>query len=246
MPSNHSINRERVRVIRENRWLPLWYAFGLALVLIAIPAATLYVTRLQLGEDYRLLQEQMERVQEEQASLQQRIDGLLQERADLEVASQLDRAALQQLRSRLVEWREANELLEEQTQFYMSLMNPTATNAGVFIESIEIRATSTPNRYDYDVLVAQRTLDHQGVTGRLVINLIGRQNGSPLTLTSDTLGLDNNGQALGFRYFQHLTGSLEVPAGFAAEQLRARVYLAGNNTPLLDETTAWPSSNTTN
>lgn len=242
MPKNHSINRERVTVVRENRWLRWWQGLILLLVLISLPAATWWLTRLELGEDYRALQGQMVALQGESAQMQTRIEELQQQRADLEVASQLDAEALQQLRERLVEWREANELLEEQTQFYMSLMNPTANDAGVFIESIEIRATSTPNQYGYDVLVAQRTLDHQRVTGRLVIDLQGEQEGQQIILNADALGLEAGGQALGFRYFQHLTGEIFVPENFEAEQLRARVYLSGSSTPLIDEQVDWPSS----
>lgn len=242
MPKNHSINRERVTVVRENRWLRWWQGLILLLVLISLPTATWWITRVQLGEDYRALQDQMATLQGEASEMQERIQELQQQRADLEVASQLDAEALQQLRERLVEWREANELLEEQTQFYMSLMNPSANNAGIFVESIEIRATSTPNQYGYDVLVAQRTLDHQRVTGRLVIDLQGEQEGQQIILNADALGLETDGQALGFRYFQHLTGEIYVPDNFEAERLRARVYLSGSSTPLIDEQVDWPSS----
>lgn len=241
MPKNHSINRERVTVIRENRWLRLWQGLVLLVILVSLPLATWWLTREQLGEDYRALQGQMAALQEQSAQMQQRIEELQQQRADLEVASQLDAEALQQLRARLVEWREANELLEEQTQFYMSLMNPTANDAGVFVESVEIRATSTPNQYGYDVLVAQRTLDHQRVTGRLTIDLQGEQEGQQIILNADALGLDADGQALGFRYFQHLTGEIYLPENFEADRLRARVYLSGSSTPLIDEQVEWPS-----
>lgn len=242
MPKNHSINRERVTVIRENRWLRWWQGLALLIVLVSLPAATWWMTRVQLGEDYRALQEQMSALQGSAAEMEGRIQELQQQRADLEVASQLDADALQQLRERLVEWREANELLEEQTQFYMSLMNPSATNAGVFVESIEIRATSTPNQFGYDVLVAQRTLDHQRVTGRLVIDVQGESEGQQIILNADALGMDVDGQALGFRYFQHLMGEIFLPDNFEAEQLRARVYLSGSSTPLIDEQVDWPSS----
>jgi len=242
MPKNHNINRERVTVVRENRWLRVWQGLILLLVLVSLPTATWWITRAQLGEDYRALQTQMSALQSESAQMQQRIEELLQQRADLEVAAQLDADTLQQLRERLVDWREANEQLEEQTQFYMSLMNPSANNAGVFVESIEIRATSTPNQYGYDVLVAQRTLNHQRITGRLVIDLQGEQSGQQIILNADSLGLETDGQALGFRYFQHLTGEIFLPEEFEAEQLRARVYLSGSSTPLIDEQVDWPSS----
>src|SRR6056300_114530 len=114
MPKNHNINRERVTVVRENRWLRVWQGLILLLVLISLPTATWWITRVQLGEDYRALQAQMSALQSESAQMQQRIEELLQQRADLEVASQLDADALQQLRQRLVDWREANEQLEEQ------------------------------------------------------------------------------------------------------------------------------------
>ena len=59
MPKNHSINRERVLVVRENRWLRIWQGLGLLALAVALPLLTFHLTRLELGEDFRALQKEM-------------------------------------------------------------------------------------------------------------------------------------------------------------------------------------------
>ncbi len=242
MPKNHPINKERVFVLRENRVFPIWRGLLLVILMIALPAATWWAAAAYLGEQNRELQLEIRSASAEVSAMNAQVDELRQQRADLEVASQLDKEAIQQLRNRLVDWRESNEQLEAQTQFYMSLMNPASDNAGIFIESIEIQSASTPGQYDYDVLVAQRTLDHQRVIGRLMLSVEGTRDGQSVIMLATDLGQESDGQTLGFRYFQHLTGRLTLPDDFEPESLRARVILTGSTVPIIDEIKAWTSS----
>lgn len=242
MPRNHSINRERIFVSRDRPWRPYLVGLGLAALVIGLPAISWWLTDYYTGQENRRLQEALAASRAEVEQLETRVDELRQQRKDLEVAARLDMEAIDQLRRRLVEWREANARLEEQNQFYMSLMNPGSDDAGVFIESIEIESTAQPREYQYDVLVAQRSVDHDRVRGRALLTLEGRRNGELATLTLDTEEEAEDGQSLGFRYFQHVRGNVRLPENFQPVSLRVRVFLSGRNAPEIDTKSDWPAS----
>ncbi len=240
MPKNHSINREQVYVRREvprQRWARRIMLAGL---LIVLPLLSWWGAVTYLGRENQVLQQEVVSLRSNLTALQAQVETLRQERADFQVASDMDKETLDQLRQRLVEWREANQQLEEQNQFYMSLMNPEPGESGVIIESIAIQSTFMPQQYDYSALVAQRAVDHQRVNGRLEISVEGVAEGQQQTLSTQDLGIPVSSLVLGFRYFQQLNGQLWLPEGFQPERVRLQVYLSGSSSPLIDRTTAWP------
>lgn len=210
----HSIHSERVQVVRINRrrqavsWL---VAVGL---LLAFPLVVYQVALQHTGDELRSLELNNRQLMQESESLKLEREQLQQQIANLELAAELNEQAMNRLREQLVSWRERSEQQSEQIQFYLSLMDPASGSDGVFVDRADIAATAEPGRFRYQVVVGQKSQNHDRVTGSMNILV---HNGASNPVQSVQLGELSDQQTplpLGFKFFQNLEGVIYLPADF--------------------------------
>ena len=148
-------------------------------------------------------------------------ESMQDELAMLRTRNEVDRAALEMVRSELAQQKLQIAELEEGIQFYRSLMAPGEIGQGLSLRPIELVPAGIDRRYAFRLVAQQEARKHSTLEGELYAELIGIENGErkvyPLSSLSDDL--DSSVIRLRFKYFQPIEGELTLPAGFQAETI---------------------------
>ena len=163
-----------------------------------------------------------------------------QQNANLLIAAVMDEEAEQHLQNELVNWRERNELLQSEIQFYLSLMEPSSSSQGVFIQSAELVSMEEHGLYRYSVVIGQKSQDHPRVAGAVRLQVISENENQFTNLGLADLTDGGAELALGFRFFQQMDGIIYLPAEFTPTQWMVEVDLASANSGSITETYDWP------
>ena len=168
-----------------------------------------------MGVDSELYRE----MQRELPAARERAQALAQELEVQRTRNEVDRKALEIVRSDIARQKEQISGLEEGLRFYRSLMAPGEIAQGLSLRDIELIARTDPGRYAFRIVAQQEALKHQMLKGELYVEVFGIQGGErkvyPLAELSDDL--DKGGVPLRFRYFQAIEGELLIPDGFQPE-----------------------------
>lgn len=238
----HRIHAEKIYVIRVNVWHRWYRRLALLLFVLALPVGAYFTTQWYLGEEQRELISQNELLIEQLAQVRAEVTEFEQQNANLVMAAAMDEEAQLQLHTELVDWRERNETLESEIQFYLSLMEPSSNERGVFIANAELLPTEEPRVYRYSVIVGQKSLDHPRVTGSVRLQVIS-ENENQYTVLGLADVTDGGAELpLGFRFFQQMDGTLYLPADFNPNQWMVEVDLAGASSNSIRQTYDWPFS----
>lgn len=240
MAKRSQIHAERVYVVRVNVWHQWYRRIALLLFIAALPVAAYYGTDWYLGENQRQLETENSQLAEQVNVLRFDLSEAEQSNANLQMSAQMNEDVEQQLQSELISWRERTELLESEVQFYLSLMEPTSNNQGVFVQSAEITALDDPTVYRYSVIVAQKSQTHPRVGGSLSIELIAENENQSTVLGLAELADEGAELAIGFRFFQQAEGLIYLPAGFSPDQWIVRIDLVSSGSSPIVETYDWP------
>ncbi len=240
MPRRHRIHAERVYVVRVNIWHRWYRRFAVLLFILSLPVAAYYGAQWYLGGTQRVLSDQNLDLQTRLSILRTDLDLTEQENANLLIAALLDDEAEQHLQNELVNWRERNELLQSEIQFYLSLMEPSISSQGVFIQSAELVAMAESGSYRYSLVIGQKSQDHPRVTGAVRLQVISENENQYTNLGLADLTDGGAELALGFIFFQQMDGIIYLSADFKPTEWMVEVDLASANSGSITETYDWP------
>ena len=236
----HRIHAEKVYVVRVNFWHRWYRRLALLLFMLALPVGAYYGTQWYLGEEQRELIGQNLILRDQLFDIRGQVVELEQQNANLAMASAMDEEAQIQLRNQLVDWRERNETLESEIQFYLSLMEPAAGERDIFIASAEMHATEEPRVFRYSVIIGQKSVDHPRVTGAVRLQVISENENQYTVLGLADITDGGAELPLGFRFFQQMDGTLFLPADFNPNQWMVEVDLASASSNSIRQTYDWP------
>ncbi len=174
------------------------------------------------------------------------ITDLKSKLVDAELAREVDAQAATQLRENIKQLRDEAAALKEEVTFYKSLMAPSSIERGLQIAEFELSPTDAPNQYVYHLLLTQVEARRDWIQGDLRLEVRGRKRseGSPqyeelvLSLTELT-EVEPYPLKFRFRYFQDLSGTLTLPAGFLPEAVEVTVLQRGSRSDDLKRTFDW-------
>jgi len=141
----------------------------------------------------------------------------LQGTLDLErTRHEINRRALEMVRSEIASQKEQIADLEEGLSFYRELMAPGEVADGLSLRRMEIVSREEPGRFAYRILVQQEARKHSLVKGELYVEVFGSLRDQELSYSLAELSddVDQDAIALQFRYFQSVEGELTLPEGF--------------------------------
>lgn len=141
----------------------------------------------------------------------------LQQALDLASARhQVDRDALELVRTELARQKEQLASLEEGLRFYRGLMAPGEIDQGLSLRRVELVAREQPGRYGFRIVAQQEASEHSLLQGELFAEVVGQQDGEDRVLEFARISddLEANVVPLRFRYFQSIEGDLQLPEGF--------------------------------
>ncbi len=241
VPRN-TIHSERAYVVRLSRTARIGRVLLIVGVILVLPLITYVGTVWHLGEQHRDLTESFDRQTAQMQSLNEELISLAQAATNAELASEVDRGSVEQMRIQMMQAREQIDFLSEQVRLYQSLMDPDPEKSGVYLERVDIEPAETDGAYLYNIIVAQRSSNHRKVSGTMSLQLISDADaGAARAVSLGELSQGGDFLALGFKFFQQFNGDLVLPEGFSPSKVRVIVRLDGSNSPSLDETYAWKS-----
>jgi len=156
------------------------------------------------------------------ASEAERLSALdaLQSELDMQkTRNEVDRGALELVRSDIAGQKQEIAELQEGVQFYRSLMAPGEIAQGLSLRAIELVPREALGVFGFRIVAQQEARKHSTVKGELYIEVFGRMDQQsvsyPLFELSDDL--DSNVIPLRFKYFQSIEGEMLLPEGFEPE-----------------------------
>lgn len=174
----------------------------------------------------------------------QKLD-LQQQLINAEMASQIDRIALETVRAELAAQRDELAELSDAVRFYRKLMAPNEVDRPLSVGAFEILANTLPGRYHFRIVIQQTAIKHVQLRGHLSVELEGVRAGKSETLDLAMLSEDVE-QAkipLQFKYFQSIEGDIDVPEGFVPAVAKLKVTINKPKAMSLENNIPWQAEN---
>lgn len=147
------------------------------------------------------------------AKLRQRLAILQTDKAISSHAQDKVQQKFKELRDQLAELKKA-------VSFYKGIMAPGSQQEGLHIEKLSIHHTDE-GQYRFSLILAQLGNNRWRpyLKGKVSWQLIGTQDGKPVTLGGSVFVTDGSDNSFRFRYFQELSGTLQVPADITPKKV---------------------------
>ncbi|MBK6509073.1 MAG: hypothetical protein IPG06_06105 [Haliea sp.] len=188
----------------------------LALLLALTLLAGIYFGRQSVYDKLQVGPETAKSMLTELSALREAIEVA---RGDLEMQRtrhDVDRRALELLRSEMAAEKERTADLEEGLSFYRNMVVSEDTGSGLSVRKPELVPAEGTGRFRYRFFIQQREREYEIVEGTLAVSVSGSSAGKDVSIPLAELSTDFDAQAstLHFRYFQAIEGELALPQGF--------------------------------
>ena len=174
--------------------------------------------------------------------LNRRYIALRERNTILESSSQIDQQAARDIQEQLASLQEELQAAREEVEFYRGIMAPGDVASGLRIHRFELTPGLQSDGYHYDLVLTQRKHNDRDVTGLVEWRIIGNNGDKTQELKlSDVTRPEVDHLDFQFRYFQHLTGIINLPGGFQAREVVLSVKVTGKN-PVkpVEQSFEWP------
>lgn len=145
--------------------------------------------------------------------------------------SQITGAANDQLRDDLKQVERQLSELNDDIEFYQRLLEAGGVRRGLGLHELLLENTSDASIYRYRLTLSQNLEKAELVSGTIEILLNGMQDGDLVQLNPVEIASIEDRDSLDyeFKYFQRLTGTLIIPAGFSPLSLDVTIRPSGRS-----------------
>ncbi len=173
--------------------------------------------------------------------LRSRVDELLRDNTLLERAERIEREARRRLRSVIEEREQRIAQLEKELAFYRNLVSPSKMEPGLHVRQATLRPVEgNAGMYEYDIVVSQVNESDTYVSGRIDWRIEGRRDGESVTAKlGDWIAGDSADTQFRFKYFQRMSGRIQVPPGFEPARVQLLVLPSGDRLEALEKSYSW-------
>lgn len=175
--------------------------------------------------------------------LRNRLDELRRENTLLERAEEVEREARGRLRGVIKQHEQRIAELEKELAFYRNLVSPSKMEPGLHVRQARLRPVDGMDRvYAYEVVVSQVNESDTYVSGRIDWRIEGRRGGESVTAKlSEWVTGDGADTQFRFKYFQRLSGQIQVPQGLEPIRVQLLVLPSGDRLEALEQSYSWDS-----
>lgn len=158
-------------------------------------------------------------------------EQLKQQAALLTRSEQVARIAAQELKRTVAEREEEIAGLRADLAFYSRLTGGDAQREGLAIQDVRLARVNGSSAYNVTVTLTQNAKRGEESRGRLSLALEGVRGEHLVVLDWASLGgpAGKDGLPFAFKYFQQVSGTLIVPAGFVPNRLRVTAQPQGGD-----------------
>ncbi|MCP4410704.1 MAG: hypothetical protein GY807_23780 [Gammaproteobacteria bacterium] len=130
--------------------------------------------------------------------------------------------------------------LKEELLFYKNIVSPSELKRGLHLQEIRVSRANKERGYLYRLVITQISGKGLIARGKVSINIIGKQNGNPVTLSLKDLSPQQDTDIpFSFKYFQTLEGGLMMPLGFAPSDVNIQVDPRGKRLDTIQRSYSW-------
>ncbi|QQD25144.1 hypothetical protein GJQ55_11995 [Venatoribacter cucullus] len=160
----------------------------------------------------------------------------------LEKGGEVDRKATEGIRQTVKELKAQISTLEEEVSFYKGIMAPSSNDRGLRVSKIDIAALENVGSFRYSIMLTQVADNSSYISGLAAVNFVGLRNGERVILPLRDLdsSVTDLGVKFRFRYFQEISGELQLPEQFVPEQVQVVLQSTGGKAQRVEQTIDWP------
>ena len=164
-------------------------------------------------------------------TVQAQKQNLARKLAAAELAATVQEQAAQELQQKLTMLLSEKVELEDAVSFYRDLMEAGEKVEGLRVADFALVATSTPQVFQFSVLVTQIAENRKYVAGEVELKIVGVMQGQRQELMFDAINsIFGFPLKLRFKYFQDLVGQIRLPSDFVPERVSVSVQQNGKKT----------------
>ena len=131
--------------------------------------------------------------------------------------------------------------LREELAFYRGILAPGEGKVGLQAQDFDVKAEEGLGNYSFSLVLTQAGGKEQVARGSVRLVLEGREDGVPRRLALNELTPDGTADiAYRFRYFQNLSGELQLPERFVPERVVLKAVPTSAPRLPLEWTFDWP------
>ena len=174
------------------------------------------------------------------AALELELEDAGRRLADANLAREVDRQALAIQREAMGELQDSVRELREQLEFYRRLLDTSAQGGALQVADFEVIGREDSGASRFRVLLTRPTEQGDWISGSARLEVAGLNGGGERELFLPDVSGAGPSLDYRFRYFQRLSGSLTLPAGFRPLRVTVKLFPRGENSPLVERTFDWP------
>jgi hypothetical protein len=173
--------------------------------------------------------------------LNEQIEALREQKAQLERAAQIERKAYHELDTNLKVLEGEILELKEELAFYRGIVSPREASRGLRLQRFSLEPNGVRG-FRYTVVLTQVLKNDRLARGSVKLFIEGLEGNKLKTLDLATLS-ENSVKELDYRfkYFQNLEGDLILPKSFKPMRATAQILPQGRQADMIEKTIDWPT-----
>jgi hypothetical protein len=206
-------------------------------------AVLLFVLGYMLGSQYfseAMVEKKVQQQELEQLRLQ--TGEMAQRLANAELASNIDRAALEQVRQVVTSLQTELAVDKEELGLYRNLLQSDGVKTGLLVGELLLRSVpDAPNSVSYRLVVQQKEAKLKRIKVNIAMTLNGLQDGKQVSLTLESLDeqFDQSPIETEFKYFHLLEGVASLPPNFVPQELVVAAWKNGISSSRVERRFDW-------
>lgn len=232
-------------IIRRHR--PKYRLLLTALVVAALALAGwgLYrYTRQSAVADFEKATTERDRLLDERRSLTQQLRAAKGEAAKLrdalayaEQSKSIDGDACRSVQDSLAKLEAESSTLREQLAFYRGIVSPKEARAGVRVQDLKVRRSSSiSGGWRYELVLIQAIREESRIAGSVDLTIEGVQGAKAVQLAlADLVTAGEKNLVFSFKYFEEFSGEFRLPAGFRPTRVVVTLRPANDRPTVVDQ-----------
>ncbi len=211
-----------------------WFKIEVLVIVLALG----FVAGLFVGPT--LLNQSSDAAEQKIAELQQKLADSQRQLTVYHTNKTITHAARNELKSGYQALQSQIDELQKAVAFYKNIMAPGARKQGLHIEKLSLQPSAS-DTLNYRLVLTQvgNNKWRPYLKGKVSWQLIGTKDGKPVTLGQQVFVNSADDSDFHFRYFQALTGEIDVPEGVTPKSVIVSATSTGNRKYHVKKTFNW-------
>lgn len=235
-----------MKVVPHRPWRNFLFYLLFIGLLLAVSALAFHLGQERL-KSQSISVEKAKILQDREKQLKAEVADLKKQLAASQLASEVDRRALEELRQQFLVRREQIAEMEREVSLLRLMSSKFSTNdQGVGFGLFSVKPLPKPQEYQFRLVVHKLSETGGNFKGTLEAYLVGKQDGAPARLPLSEIVIDDPKSTLtaikvpvDFKYFQAFEANIRLPDNFEPEYLAAKLSSNARKPLVVEQQLEW-------